>query len=262
MLFWLKKSISFWLMPLPACLLLLIAAWIFTRTPKRARLGRRLLAAAALLLLFLGNIGVSTWLVRSLEARYPAIPEIASANAVPPELKGCHFVVVLGGGHGDVAGLSATNKLSTSALGRVVEAVRLLRVLPAARLIVSGPGSSKGQTHASVLAQAAVSLGIDRGRIILIDSAHDTEDESRAVAAIVGPARIALVTSAWHMPRAASLFREAGVDALPCPADYSAKPGPDFHFEGLSWDVESLVRSTQAVHEGLGLLWLRLRGKG
>jgi uncharacterized SAM-binding protein YcdF (DUF218 family) len=116
-------------------------------------------------------------------------------------------------------------------------------------------------THASVLAQAAVSLGIDRGRIRLVDRARDTEDESLAVKAIVGNAPVALVTSAWHMPRAAALFRGARVDALPCPADFAVKPDPDGSSFELSWDVESLARSTEAVHEGLGLLWLKLRSR-
>jgi len=262
MLFWLKKVISFWLMPLPVCLVLVVAAWLLTRSGKRARLGRRLLAAAVFLLLLFGNVTVSTWLVRPLEALYPAIPELQSAADVPPELAGCGFVVVLGGGHGDLPGLSATNKLSPSALARVVEAVRILRVLPDARLIVSGPGDGTHPTHASVLAQAAVSMGIERGRIQLVDTAHDTEDEAYAAKGLTGNSRVALVTSAWHMPRAEALFRHAQVDALPCPVDYSAKPTSGLDLHDFAWDVESLERSTHAVHERLGLLWLRLRGRG
>ncbi|MGD1031475.1 MAG: ElyC/SanA/YdcF family protein [Opitutaceae bacterium] len=262
MLFWLKKSIAYWLMPFPVCLVLIVAAWLLLRSEKRARVGRRLLAAAAAILLLLGNATVSTWLVRPLETVYPAIPEIGSADPVPPELEACKFVVVLGGGFGDTAGLSATNQLSASALARIVEAVRLLRVLPGAGLIVSGPAEEARPSLASVLAQAAVSLGIERDRIILIDTARDTEDESNAVKAIAGESRVALVTSAWHMPRAAALFREARVEALPCPADFSARPNPEFSLRDLGWDVESLERSTYAIHERLGILWLLIRGKG
>jgi uncharacterized SAM-binding protein YcdF (DUF218 family) len=261
MLFWLKKSLSYWLMPLPLCLVLIVAAWILTRTEKRARVGRRLIAAAGVILLLLGNATVSMWLVRPLETLYPAIPEIRSANEVPPELDACQFVVVLGGGYGDTSGLSATNQLSPSALARVVEAVRILRFLPDVRLIVSGPAEDDRPSLASVLAQAAVSLGVDRSRILLIDTARDTEDESNAVKALAGDLRVALVTSAWHMPRAMALFRNAQVDALPCPADFSARPNVEFSLKDLGWDSESLERSTNAIHERLGYLWLRLRGK-
>jgi uncharacterized SAM-binding protein YcdF (DUF218 family) len=262
MLFWLKKVISYWLMPLPVCIVLVVAAWCLMRSEKRARLGRRLLAAAALLLLLLGNVTVSTWLVRPLEGLYPALPEFQSAAEIPPELASCRFVVVLGGGHGDMPGLSSTNKLWPPSLGRIAEAVRILHFLPDARLIVSGPGDGTHPTHASVLAQAAVSMGVDRSRIQMIDTARDTEDEAHAVKALVGEAKVALVTSAWHMPRAAALFRDARVHALPCPVDYSAKPTPGLDLHDFGWDVESLERSTHAVHERLGLLWLRLRGKG
>ena len=69
----------------------------------------------------------------------------------------------------------------------------------------------------------------------------------------------ALVTSAWHMPRAASLFRKAGVDFAPCPADFISRGNLRFRWVDLTWDSESLERSTLALHEWIGLLWLRLR---
>lgn len=259
-MFWLKKLVSYWLMPLPLCLALLAAGLLLLRSPRRSAAGRRLLAGAAALLLLLSNRAVSTRLLAPLEGRYPAVPEIASGAAVPASIAGCRFVVVLGGGHTDMPGVPATGQLSSSALGRIVEAVRLFRVLPGARLVVSGPGEPGRPSHAAVLARAAESLGVDPARIELIDTALDTEDESKAVARLAGSARVALVTSAWHMPRAAALFRGAGVQFAPCPADFVARGGQRFRWGDLGCDSESLERSTLAVHEWIGLLWLRLRG--
>jgi len=68
-------------------------------------------------------------------------------------------------------GLSATNKLSTSGLGRLAEGVRLARALPDATVIVSGPSDGRGETHARVLARAAESLGLAARRIRLIETA-------------------------------------------------------------------------------------------
>ncbi len=260
-MFWLKKVVSFWLMPLPLCLALFVSGLLLARSPRRSRAGRALLFTAAALLLLFSNKAVSTLLLAPLEERYPAVPEIASAGPVPDSIKGCRFVVVLGGGNSDMPGIPATGQLSSSALGRIVEAVRLLRVLPGARLVVSGPGEPGRRSHAAVLARAAESLGIDPARTALIDTALDTEDESMAVARLVGSARVALVTSAWHMPRAAALFRSAGVDIAPCPADFVARGNHRFRWGDLGWDSESLERSTLAVHEWIGLLWLRLRGR-
>ena len=261
MLFWLKKTVSFWLMPLPVCLTLMIAGLVLTCRERRRRLGRILLATGLTLLIAFSNKAVSRWLIAPLEAAYPPIPELTESSPVPTELAACRYIVVLGGGHGDRPGLSATNKLSTSGLGRLAEGVRLARALPEATGIVSGPAEGRGETHARVLTRAAASLGLAARRIRLIENARDTEDEAQAVKAIAGDAKVALVTSAWHMPRAAGLFRKAGVAVLPCPADYRGKPNPDFRWTDYSWDADSLDRSTFAVREFIGYSWVWLRGK-
>jgi uncharacterized SAM-binding protein YcdF (DUF218 family) len=258
--FWLKKFVSYWLMPLPLCLALLVSGLLLARSPRRSRAGRGLAACAAALLLLFSNRAVSIALLRPLEGRFPAVPEVAAGAPAPDQLAGCRIVVVLGGGHTDMPGVPATSQLSASALARIVEAVRLLRVLPDARLVVSGPGDPGRPSHAAVLTRAAESLGVDPARISQIDTALDTEDESLAVARRAGGARVALVTSAWHMPRAAMLFRKAGVAFAPCPADFISRGPSRFRLADLGCDSESLERSTLAVHEWIGLLWLRLRG--
>jgi uncharacterized SAM-binding protein YcdF (DUF218 family) len=257
--FWLKKSVSFWLMPLPLCLALIVSGLLFARLTRRSALGRALLASGAALLILFSNKAVSNALVRPLEEQYPAIPELAPGAPAPDSIARCRFVIVLGGGHSDMAGLPATSQLSASALARVVEAVRILRVLPAAGLIVSGPGEPGRPSHGAVLARAAGSLGVDPARIAVIDTALDTEEEAAAAFRIAGGAPVALVTSAWHMPRAALLFQRAGVDFVACPADFVARSGRRLRWSDLAWDSESLERSTRGMHEWLGLLWLAIR---
>jgi uncharacterized SAM-binding protein YcdF (DUF218 family) len=264
MLFWLKKFLGFWLMPLPFCLTLLLIglglSW--RRAGRHARLGRWFSLTGLGLLLLFSNKYVSIWLVHPLEARFPAIPELRADAPPPPALTACRFVVVLGGGNGNSEGLSATNQLSPSALSRIAEAVRLLRVLPDAKLIVSGPADGTNHpSHATMLARAAESLGVARDRIVYIDQARDTEDESHAVGRLAGQAPFALVTSAWHMPRAMALFHQAGLAPLPCPADFTAHTGDNFQWMDLFWDLPSLERSTCAVRERIGYLWIWLRGK-
>ncbi len=262
MLFWLKKGVSFWLMPLSVCLVLMCTGLWCLRSERRARLGRGLSIAGVLLLLVFSHNRVSYWLVRSLETSYAAIPELRIGEPVPTALGRCRYVVVLGGGHGDVAGLSATNRLSPNALARLVEGVRLLRALPPeAKLIVSGPAVGRNPSHAAVLAQAARALGVAPERMLEIETARDTEDEAYAVRTLVGDVPVALVTSAWHLPRAAALFRKAGVDALPCPTDFLAKPNPEWRWNDVLFDSGSLDKSTLAVRERIGRLWTWLRGK-
>ena len=260
-MFWLKKFVSFWLMPLPFCLTLLTVGLVILIFSRRARLGRWLLIAGTVLLGLFSNKVVSTWLVQPIELTFAPIPELKANAPLPAELARCRFVVVLGSGHSDSPGFSANNQLSSAALARITEGVRLLRFLPGAKLVVNGGGRPGYPTHAAVLGRVAVELGSDPGRIVYAEAGRDTEDEAREVAALVGQAPVALVTTAWHLPRAAALFRRAGVDVLPCPTDYTARPSPEFYWSDVDWDVASLERSTAAVRERIGYLWVWLRGK-
>lgn len=260
-MFWLKKFVSFWLMPLPFCLTLLVSGLWLTRSPKRQRLGRVLLWTAVSLLVVFSNKAVSTWLVRPLELIYPPVPEFSAGAPLPPALAACRTVVILGGGNSDTDRLSAVNKLSSSSLSRLTEGVRLWRALPGATLVVSGPGEPNRPTHASVLAAAAVSLGVAPSSITRIENARDTEEETIEVKRRVGREPFALVTSAWHLRRATALMRHAGLNPVPCPADFMARFNDHPTWSDYSWDTESLARSTRAVSERIGYLWSRLRGK-
>lgn len=261
MLFALKKFVSFWLMPLPFCVITMLAGLLLLRSAKRARLGRALLITGLVLLMLLSNKFVSRWLIRPIETRYPAVPEFVAGAPLPAEIAACAYVVVLGGGHGMTPDTAATNLLSASALSRIVEAVRILKALPEAKLIVSGPGAAGRPSHALILSRAAQSLGIARERIVQIEDAHDTEDESRATKRLAGDAPVALVTSSWHLPRAMALCRSAGLNAVPCPSDYRSHSDDTFYFDDLFWEVASLERSTLAIRERIGYLWIWLRGK-
>ncbi|HZZ58327.1 MAG TPA: ElyC/SanA/YdcF family protein [Opitutaceae bacterium] len=259
MAFWLKKVAEYWLMPVPFCLALLaLGLWRM----HRARAGAKGLIWAAFLLLLAGsNEWISIRLVEPLEWRFPPAPALLPGAPIPAELAACRYIVVLGAGHADSTRLPALERLSPSALGRLTEALRILRRLPGAILVLSGPARDGGAAHAAVLAAAAESLGAPRSRMRLIDTAWDTAQEAAAARALVGNGPVALVTSAVHMPRAAALFRHEGIVIYPCPADYNAKPQPGLRWSDLRCDVESLDRTTTFVRERLGMLWLRLRGK-
>lgn len=262
MLFWLKKAVSYWLMPLPLGLALMVAGLLLLRSTRWPRAGRRLLVTGVLLLLVLSNKQVGHALLRPLENRYAAQPELAAGTPLPAPLAACRAIVVLGGGHADQAGLSAINRLSAAALSRLAEGVRLARLVPQATLIVSGPRAGHGATHASVLAAAAVSLGFDPRRIVQFDTARDTDDEVQAVKRLLGPnVPFALVTSAWHMPRAMALMGGAGLKPLPCPVDFLARTNGELHAADWMFDLSGLEQSTWAIRERLGLAWAGLQGK-
>ncbi|HEY0945371.1 MAG TPA: YdcF family protein, partial [Opitutaceae bacterium] len=124
-----------------------------------------------------------------------------------------------------------------------------------------GPAREGFPSHAAVLKQAAVALGVPADNVVEQAEVHDTVDEIRALRARAGDTPVALVTSAWHMPRAVALARRAGLRVIPCPADFAARPQPQPSWTDYMWDLSGLDRTTKAVHEYLGLWWARLRGQ-
>ncbi|MEY4489921.1 MAG: hypothetical protein RIQ79_2429 [Verrucomicrobiota bacterium] len=267
-MFALKKIVGFLLMPLSLSLLLVCLGLLLLALRRRraAWLGFGL---GLSVLLLTSNRAVSTLLCASLETRYAPAPLVLSAE-IPSVLNPCDYIVVLGSGHGDAKGLSAAQRLCDSARARLMEGLRLARLLPDTRLVVSGPRMSRAgtqiddnsQTHARVLADAAVELGFPRERILEIDTARDTAEETAAIAKLAGKHRIALVTSAWHLPRAMRLARHEGLNAVACPSDYLGRSEPEFPLVAwVSWDADSLNNSTRAWREYIGLAWTSITGK-
>ena len=262
-MFWLKRFSPPFLFPLQFALVAGAAGLVLSRSRRWHRTGQVLLVLAVGVLLLASNKWLSGRLITPLESRFPAIGEFPPGATLPVSLAACRYVVVLGGGHNDTDDRPASTRLSSSSRARLVEAVRLLRLLPAAELVVSGPADVDhgGTAHAQVLADAAVSLGVDRARIRMIDDAHDTEGEVARLRDLLGDAPFALVSSAWHLPRAQALCAAQGLRALPCPTDYLYCAPLRWRRSDFTWDTESLGRSTAVVHEYLGLWWSRLRGK-
>lgn len=205
-------------------------------------------------------------------------PEENPAELAPPphpwpaELREAGFVAVLGGGHGDATSLPAGQRLSASARARLIEGIRIARGLPDAWLVVSGAAGGRAardaganeppETHARVLADAAVELGFPRERIVEIDTARDTDDEITALRRLAGEERVALVTSAWHLPRAMQLARREQLSVFPCPADFLGGRGGELPpLAWITWDSDSLSNTTRAWREYLGQTWAALVAK-
>jgi uncharacterized SAM-binding protein YcdF (DUF218 family) len=140
-----------------------------------------------------------------------------------------------------------------------VEALRLKRQLPGAKLILSG-GFGREVTHARILAGAALALGCAPDDLVLEERTFDTADEARFIGERVGTDPFILVTSATHLPRAVALFRKQGRDPLPSPAGFSAIATPvDMGtFFPMSGSIGKLER---AWHEYFGHVWSKLRGQ-
>lgn len=230
-------------MPIPFILLLLLLSFLVWR---RRSMAKYLVTCAFLLLLFLSSqLSVNT-LVRPLESAYPI-------NSTP--IAGACFVMVLGSGHADIAGATAVQSLSDVALTRLTEGIRQLKLGQECMLIVSGWGGELTQvSHAEIMANAAIELGVDKNRIIQFPQARDTVEEAQYLQLMLGQASFRLVTSATHMPRAMTIFAAKGLHPDAAPTDFIGRD--DF---GWRLTADNLVASQRAIHEYIGRLWLWLK---
>ena len=259
MFFWLKKALTLPFLPLYFVLGVGAVGVLLLWSRKRERLGRVLLTLAFAVLAISANKGVAAALLAPLEHRFSPVPEAASPAELPADLRECTAILVLGGGHADSSTLSRVNQLVPGALSRVAEALRISRLLPHAKVIFSGHHPT-ALSHARVMAEAAISLGLDPDRVVLFENTRDTEDEARELALLMGSKPAALVTSAWHMPRAVELCQRVGAVVVPCPADYALKPGAQTHSDFYTWDMGALDRTSRAIREYLGIIWTRIGG--
>ncbi|HOJ20327.1 MAG TPA: envelope biogenesis factor ElyC, partial [Armatimonadota bacterium] len=129
MAFLLKKHLSPFLFPVPLCVLLLLAGVLLLWPAKNRRWGRAL-ASAGLCVLLLGALPPFPEVgIRYLEAPWSVYKPVAGADV--------RWVVVLGGGVTVDPSLPPTTQLTRSSLVRLIEGIRILKLHPEARLLLS-----------------------------------------------------------------------------------------------------------------------------
>jgi len=115
----------------------------------------------------------------------------------------------------------------------------------------------------AVMREVLESEGIPAAMIRTESRSHSTYENAAFTAALLLPAglrRIALVTEAYHMPRADACFRKQGFFVVAAPFCYRT-----LEFRHVrDWLVPSwrpLLFNDEALHEYVGLVWYRLAGR-
>lgn len=224
----------------------LLLLW-FTRWQKS---GKVLLTLSWLSLLLLSIQPVADRLLIPLENQYPTYREKTPID----------YIVVLGGGYTYNADWAPSSNLFPNSLPRVTEGVRLYRGHPGAKIIFTGGQAvSNPVASAKVASIVAESLGVPEQDIIILSQARDTIEEAQAVAQIVDQKKLLLVTSANHLPRAMKIFKSAGLNPIPAPANQLATLGPLNPWEKTFPSAYYLSHSERAWYETLGNIWLNLK---
>lgn len=217
----------------------------------RKRLATKAILGGFFLLFIITTPFVPNFLVKNLENRYP----VFSVKQIKKDNRPIH-ILVLGGGHTYDERLPANNQLSSGALVRLTEGIRLNRVISGSELITSGYGGDEEITQAEVLANSAVLLGVNPSVIKMQNSPVNTWMEATEYKRLNGDsAQLIVVTSAIHMPRAIYLFRKAGLDPIAAPTNHILKYGKSSTVFNWLPSAQYISKTDAAIHEYVGLLW-------
>jgi uncharacterized SAM-binding protein YcdF (DUF218 family) len=191
-----------------------------------ARAGRRRTAWAFSLAALTGVVAigcgpVAGWLLRPLQAAYPAEPSVEWGRT--------SAIVLLGGGTERVADSGAI-ETTVLAYGRLVKALELYLACKHQGggcfiLATGGDPRQHGASEAAVYGAQLRKLGVDAADMILEGKSLNTWQNAELSARLLRqhPAdRVFLVTSAIHLRRSSLYFAHFGVGSTPVRADYAA----------------------------------------
>lgn len=203
----------------PLWLVLAGLVLIGRRAGRRRRTGVLVATSGALLVWAMSCNGMAVWLAASL---LPQVPLLMPEQARTLRTQGVQGIVVLGGGVQLASPEFDAVQLRPASLVRLNYGVWLARQSGLPLGFSGGVGWAHGSAAAPTEADAArhtsQAWGVplrwaeDRSR----DTAQNAR-ESFAQLAPEGVTRIALVTHAWHMPRAQAEFAAAGFTVTPAP---------------------------------------------
>lgn len=149
----------------------------------------------------------------------------------------------------------------TDAVDRLTHAAALWYDGVAPTVIVSGgswPSTPPKPAEAVWMQQLLLQLGLPQEAILLETESTTTRENMIGVAKLMQAddieGRLALVTSASHMPRAFANARRAGLIVDAYPTDWQAHALMD---RPLAWlpNSEALNASTRAIKEWIALIW-------
>ena len=191
----------------PVWFLLLVLTLTTFVTVASTKLGQvvKLLARVSVSILVFLSTGVATLIFEQFLAN-----ETSPGPDWSPE-----FIFVLGGGY-ELGANAAQDFLGTESIRRVNAASAIWQKYPKSIVVFSGrqPGAEderKPTRHGELSSEHAVSLGLDKTRIIIESASSNTKEhpiEALKLSGVKRDSKIAIVTSDFHLRRASGEFKK------------------------------------------------------
>jgi len=129
-------------------------------------------------------------------------------------------------------------------------------------IVFTGGKSPYNKTKISegdILKEYAIRFGVKEEDILITKEVLNTYDESYAVKDLIGNKKtIILVTSAFHMSRAKSLFEKQGHIVIPYKVDFKTPPKLSWHFIDFIASSQGLRKTEIALREILGRFYYNI----
>lgn len=169
-------------------------------------------------------------------------------------------IVVLGGGRLEATPEYGGDTVSAATLERLRYAARLQRATNLPMLVSGGSVHGEAVPEAELMRQA---LEQDFGIVPKwvegqSRNTYENASYSKPILEASGVRKVLLVTHAAHMLRSEWAFRAVGFDTVAAPTAFATVDSSTRLIHYFP-NAASLFRSSQALHEYLGLWWYRLR---
>jgi uncharacterized SAM-binding protein YcdF (DUF218 family) len=256
MFFYLSKVLGFFATPSNVVIAVGIFGALLIRT-RFAGAGARLMIASLLTLAVIGLSPVGNALIVPLEQRFPPWDDTRGA----PD-----GIVVLGGSISADVSVARNSVALNESAERLTVIAELARRYPAARIIFCGGDNAMiffEGSESQFAGRLLESFGVARERIVLEERSRNTVENATYSKDLANPKageRWLLVTSAYHMPRAIGVFRQAGFPVDAFPADWRTR-GPIDALRPFATLGDGLRRTDTAVREWVGLVAYWLTGQ-
>jgi len=254
--YYLTKLLPLLLMPVSVAIIAMALGLLMLLRGRRR--GAIICSLVAILVLWVSSLpivaGRLSW---SLERQFPpvAIEDIPSADCI----------IVLGGALTGSDHPRVHIEL-TDSTDRVYQAAKLYRNGKAETVIVAAgnqPWSQRRTSEAKLISDLLVEWGVLRSSIRLDGASRNTRENAINAAALVQENHCEsnlLVTSAWHMPRAAAAFKRLGVNVFPVSVDLRGVEVITDSIGVLIPTAEALAATSGAIREWMGIWVYRWKG--
>lgn len=154
----------------------------------------------------------------------------------------------------------------STAVDRIIKGMEMIRENQADYLVISGgSGELIGPTlsEAKLLRDFVIRHGLPPEKILVDAESRNTRENAlmtKVLLEVHHLTRIALVTSAFHMPRAMGCFRAVGLTPVPMAVDYQVSTPNEKDFRVYCPSAEAFMKFGTLVHELVGLVIYGLRG--